>query len=655
MDTLDILFEIAETSWDGLWLVDLDGEIVRANHAARQTAQVDPVGVPMARFLRPEDQPVVAGHLQSIRAGSALARGPFVGTLTRTDGSTARVTIHESVFYDETGRPAGLLQRLVDTSRGEDVRSAQRASRVRLTPDQIRRRAGFWEWDRAAGIMSGSEELMARFGHVEGFSTLMTKDAFEGVHPHDRANVHDAFRRALHDGEHDIAWTMRLQLNGEWRWFCTRAHVDLDADGRVSHIRGTLADVEDTVATEIALRDRVAQNELMHAVTAAANGAETLDDLLRLGAELVLVHDDWTRGIIFKVHDGELEPWYADEAARLADDDMADEVAFERELAQRTLATREMLWDDEQRLSLAVPVWYAGVIRVVVVVTSEPPLHRHAMAEELALHMAMQAERLIEREETAAALTRARDDAMAASHKTSRFLATMAHELRTPLTGVLGLNELLLDTDLDPDQRRLAERVERSGLALKRLIDDTLDLSKAQAGRLVLESVEFDVRSVLDAALAPTAERMRGGEVELRAEYDDVPELLVGDPIRLTQVVANLLGNAVKFTPKGSVTVRVACTPEGDTERLLCEVVDTGIGIAATAPDLFNPYEQAEQSTTRNFGGTGLGLAICREIVEAMGGQIGYDSEPGKGTRFHFAVDLGRVPDASRLSGAWPD
>jgi PAS domain S-box-containing protein len=261
--------------------------------------------------------------------------------------------------------------------------------------------------------------------------------------------------------------------------------------------------------------------------------------------------------------------------------------------------------------------------------------------------------RKLAQEETNRARDRVRDLALETARLRSEFLASMSHEIRTPLVGIIGTGELLSRSDLTREQRRLTEIIRSSGDLLLTVVNDILDFSKLAAGRVVLEKLDFDLVELTENLIDSFAVAARTKGIELALHVDvNLPTGLKGDPSRLRQVLNNLVANAIKFTERGDVIVRARRLEDtsGDVV-LLFEVEDTGIGIPFEMQErLFQPFVQAEGSTSRRFGGTGLGLVIAAKLIDQMGGEIGFESEPGKGSNFHFTA---RIEKGTEILRPW--
>jgi PAS domain S-box-containing protein len=630
--------QIVESSLDGLWVVDARGRTIIANHRVaellgRSEAEIAELSVPDA--LVEEDRACFEAHLAELVDRGPDRRG-VERTFLRPDGTPVPLVVSEQVLLDDEQRVVGYVHRLMDDGRRRALVDELSRSRSQLAEAQSIARLGSWEIHTDPREVTWSQELYVLLD-VDPETFVAGPDEFIGqVVEADRQLVADTWEHIADEPGESTVDARVVQRDGSERWVRVVGQVlERSPDGTPLRFGGTGQDIHDLKETELKLLDAVELNTLMQFIATAANETNTLDDALVRTGELLLAHPDWERGVAFDVVAGGLV------FRPVGLDDEICPSALEYAVGERALADGGIVFEedaDPQHPLIGFSVQLQGQAVAVLVVTNRSPFARHAMMRSLVDQVAGQLAQVAAREVAATELAAARDVAMAASQAKSEFLATMSHEIRTPLNGVIGLNDLLLRTDLDPHQHQLAEAMQGAGRSLLVLISDILDFSKIEAGGLELEAVAFRpdvlVRDTIEL-FAPVA-HAKG--IELGVELDaDVPDRLEGDPSRFGQVLSNLVSNAVKFTHEGQVQVRVSSATDDGVIVLKVEVQDTGIGMdREQLGRIFQPFRQADASTTRNFGGTGLGLAIANRLASALGGEIGVDSRPGEGSTFWF-------------------
>ncbi len=575
------------------------------------------------------------------RMSSHAGREPGVECLVhRPDGTTKWVLIEASTMHSDEGLL--FVLRVVDfegrKSIAEDLREAQRLGKI-----------GSWRVDLRTGQSSWSEEMFNVLGREPALGPMTIDEFREAVVEEDRDDV-DPYAVS---GRFGVDLRFR-RPDGAITWLRMEGRTLDSHEGKPIRLVASAQDVTEQKELELQLREAGRVSAIVRGLASAANESATVASTLDLVHARMSAVDAGMRLLTFRPdvdEDGKvvLVPGYPGrDTSRLTVEDLTP-TPREVEIAHSAYLTREMQYDDQSSPGLVLVASNlmddVSVVAVIVLTTTRTPISRNGWRQ-IAEASAAQVQQVLVRERTNAELAQARDQALEATRQKSEFLATMSHEIRTPMNGVIGLNELLLRTGLDANQRRLALGVQAAGRSLLVVINDILDFSKIEAGKLELESVDFELREVLDQTLTLLGERAGEKGIELAAEVlPEAPAFIRGDPTRLSQIVSNLVSNAVKFTDEGEVIVR--CSLEegtsGDEVTLRFEVRDTGIGIAPENVDgLFDAFTQAEHSTTRNFGGTGLGLAISRELVAAVHGRIGVESRPGVGSTFWFTGQFGR-------------
>src|SRR6478736_3284509 len=614
---------------DGLWVFDEAGRTIFAN--ARMAEMVgrapdEMVGFSVFAAAVNINKEQFRHHLTEL-ATHGVPGGNLECSLLDAHGNRFWALVSHTPLVDDSGTRRGWLHRVSE-------HSAQRKLLDQLADAQSIAKIGSWEWDVTADRVSWSDELYRIYGLDRTDLTPTYEGFLARIHADDRAHVSEVVGAALVATDSFEFDARVVRTSGDIAWIRGRGLVTRDPEGRAIRMGGTTQDITEKKDAEQALG-------LVTAMATAANEAATLDEALPAVLAEVARHTTW-RPVLAAVADADGTlgvPVLAGEGIESSTLPVELGLAF----ASRAAASLSVVAQPSPEGStiVAVPVVNEDRVACVVVLdmrSAAPPVESDAVT--ISQITALFA-RVADREWTAERLEHARDAAMEASRAKSEFLATMSHEIRTPLNGVIGLSELLGRTELTPYQRRLSDGIDQAGRVLLGLVNDILDLSKIEAGRLDLELVDFDPAAVLERSVALLAERARAKSLDLSVAHGpDVPFLVSGDPVRFGQVVANLTTNAVKFTDAGSVVVHLGLerlTAAGPVLRV--EVTDTGAGIAPhVRSKLFESFSQGDSSTTREYGGTGLGLAISRQIVTAFGGEIGVESEPGHGSTFWFTA-----------------
>jgi len=635
---------IVEASVDGLWLVDARGRTVFANARVAELlgrTEAEIAGLSVGDVLAPADRELfeaglVARRHRPVSELDAIEAVDVERAYLRPDGSSVPLLVSVRALRDEGGVLVGMLHRLVDDGRRRLLLEELRRSRSQLAEAQSIARLGSWELLLEPREVTWSQGMYEVLG-VDPLTFVAGPDEFVAMMVEgDRERAEHNWKQIGAGGGERVIDVRVRRGDGEIRW--VRAVGELlerAADGRPLRFGGTVQDVHELKQAELDLLDAVEINTLMQFLATAANEASTFDEALASLRDLLLAHPDWQRGVAFDVtaNGPVFHP--------VSDVDPMTPTAYETAVAVRALASGNAVFEEDwvpEHPMIGFPVRLDDVPLAVLVITARSPFERHRMMESLVLQTAGQLAQVAARDRAANELAAARDEAMAASQAKSDFLAMMSHEIRTPLNGVIGLNDLLLHTDLDPRQRELADAMAGAGRALLVLISDILDFSKIEAGSLELENVDFQPRVVVEGVRDLFAADALSRGVALEVEVaPDVPRHLQGDPSRFGQVLSNLVSNAVKFTHDGRVLVSVSARRRKRRVELEVRVTDTGIGMDAEQQRrIFQPFRQADVSTTRTFGGTGLGLAIAHRLAHALGGEIGVESAPGAGSTFWF-------------------
>ncbi|HEY5759538.1 MAG TPA: PAS domain-containing protein [Steroidobacter sp.] len=651
--TRDITEEVEHAEQEGMLAVRLNMATEAANIScwevdskARQFAWIenplhDVFGDPPDRSLdahiaklHPEDHDKIAELIEDARA-TGKERISYRYRIRGVSGRQLIMQTHARVLVAEDGNlqllgvswditkeieAAELLQQQTQTLREVE----KRLERASLSSSE-----GHWEKDLVRGRMWFSSSYHALLGYDDGDLKATPDQAAVLVHPEDLARGRETMLRHV-EGDAPFDITLRLRMkSGEYRWFRHRGMAERDADGRATLIAGSIQDAHEQKLAEDALR--LTQQRLERAINGTQDGLWEMDadgsswHSPRVAELLGYEYSELPTGANFLK-----QCLHPDDSEAVAN---ATRLHFQQRLPYDVEIRLRTRWHDYR--------WYRA----------RATAERDSQGRPLRLSGSLQD--VTEARSAREALVRATEAAESANRAKSEFLANVSHEIRTPMNGIIGMTGLLMESPLNRTQRDYAETIRSSADSLLIVINDILDFSKIEAGKLDIEALELDLRNVVEEAAVMLAFQAAAKNLELVVHiHPDVPDRVVGDPQRIRQCLINLISNAIKFTREGEIVIEVRSVDLGGGElSWRFEVRDTGIGIAAgTLQNLFQPFVQADSSTTRHFGGTGLGLSIVRRLVQMMGGEVGAQSELNKGSCFWFTLPL--PPAANQVAPA---
>jgi two-component system sensor histidine kinase/response regulator len=615
---------IFEHSNEGIFQNTPEGRFLSANPALARMLGFDSPEELMSARNNIERQGYADPRLRSAFRQKLEREGFLTGfeyEVYRKDGSRIWVSENTRIVRDAAGHPLYYEGSVQDITERKRAKEELKHSEERLAAAQKMAHVGSWEWDVITNEVIWSDEEYRLFGLEPGEHEASPAFYLSLVRPNARKDAmrwFNAVRAMKKSSRMDIPI---VRADGQERILNSWADVVLDEAGNVIRVIGTSQDVTEREKAERALAQ---SEERFQLVSRATDDAIWDWDVV---ANSISFSESF--GTLFGYHAGEFESTLAFWISGIHPDDH-DEVM---DSVYRFFATSEESWSSEYRFRCADGSYAFVYDRGYVV--------RDGEGKPLRMVGAMM--NVTPQKEAEEDLHVAKEAAEAASLAKSEFLANMSHEIRTPMNGIIGMTDLALETDLNRDQREYLDMVKSSAHSLLGLINDILDFSKIEAGMLELEAIDFSLRDCISGVLKPLGLRADQKGLELVADISsDVPDHFVGDSLRLRQILINLTANAIKFTERGEVVIKVAsqAVPDGENE-LHFSVADTGIGIPAEKQKtIFEAFAQADGSTTRTHGGTGLGLSIASQLIQKMQGRIWLESKVGEGTTFHFTARL---------------
>ncbi|MBF0628329.1 MAG: PAS domain S-box protein [Magnetococcales bacterium] len=622
---------LLEASLDPLVTISADGKIMDVNRATEEVVQCrreELIGTDFSDYFT-DPQQARAGYRRVWQEGSVR---DYPLAIKQKNGRAVDVLYNASLYRDAHGNKQGIFAAARDITLRKRAETALHDSELRNRLIVHAAQVAVWDWDLRSDVTIWNEQLSELFGYPSGPLENSQPWWRERIHPEDLERITSSVADYLAQGERDSSWSAEYRFlcaDGDWAIVYDWGMVIRNDQGNPSRFVGAMMDITQRKQVEDALRCHAL------ALQRRINESECLREITNISLTRGWSADQMLEGCVRNIPSGLQDPSRISACIRIGD---------------RIFQTPDFRVTD-QKMSARIPLIHdqIGAVEVYYLGVGNPePFcpEEQQLIDSIANQLGQSLERLNTEEE----LRQAMEQAEQAARAKSDFLSTMSHEIRTPINVVLGLTEVLLETELTPKQRRYMETMHHSGGALLGIINDVLDFSRIESGQFLLVDAAFCPAVLVDetARIMRVSAEQKNLSLTTRLATD-LPGRTLGDDGRVRQILINLIGNAIKFTEQGLITVALQRQPES-ADHLLFSVADTGIGIAERHLEhIFDRFTQAESWTARRFGGTGLGLAISRRLAELMGGRLWVESQLGQGSTFFFVLPV-RPVDAEDVA-----